>query len=157
MKAELYPLKFEPILKEKIWGGLKLVNLLGKVSDNPQVGESWEISDVEEDVSVVKNGNLKGETLRTLLEIYQADLVGKEVYEKFQNKFPLLIKFIDAQENLSVQLHPDDKLAIKRHNSFGKTEMWYIMQADKNCGIIVGFKFFILAIILINFDGAKVI
>jgi len=140
MNNELYPLKFEPILKEKIWGGRKLISYLNKVSDNQQIGESWEVSDVEEDTSIVKNGNLKGKSLRWLLSNYQADLVGNEVYRKFKNQFPLLIKFIDAQENLSVQLHPDDKLAKKQHNSFGKTEMWYIMQADKNCGIITGFK-----------------
>ncbi len=140
MSNELYPLKFTPILKEKIWGGSKLNTYLNKESNSDQIGESWEISDVEGDFSIVASGNLQGKSLRSLIEKYQSDLVGKSIYERFQNKFPLLIKFIDAKENLSVQLHPDDVLAKKRHNSFGKTEMWYIMQADEGCGIIVGFK-----------------
>ena len=140
MSKDLYPLKFKPILKEKIWGGSKLNTFLHKDSDSNQVGESWEISDVEGDFSIVAKGELQGKTLRSLIEKYQSELVGKSIYEHFQNKFPLLIKFIDAKENLSVQLHPDDVLAKKRHNSFGKTEMWYIMQADEGCGIIVGFK-----------------
>ncbi|MAN26511.1 MULTISPECIES: type I phosphomannose isomerase catalytic subunit [Mesonia] len=140
MSKDLYPLKFKPILKEKIWGGSKLNTFLHKDSDSNQVGESWEISDVEGDFSIVAKGDLQGKTLRSLIEQYQSELVGKSIYEHFQNKFPLLIKFIDAKENLSVQLHPDDVLAKKRHNSFGKTEMWYIMQADEGCGIIVGFK-----------------
>ena len=140
MSKDLYPLKFKPILKEKIWGGSKLNTFLHKDSDSNQVGESWEISDVEGDFSIVAKGDLQGKTLRSLIEKYQSELVGKSIYEHFQNKFPLLIKFIDAKENLSVQLHPDDVLAKKRHNSFGKTEMWYIMQADEGCGIIVGFK-----------------
>ncbi|MBW2960821.1 type I phosphomannose isomerase catalytic subunit [Mesonia aestuariivivens] len=137
---KLHPLKFVPILKEKIWGGEKLKNYLHKDSKGTQIGESWEISDVKGDCSIVANGSLKGKSLQELLEEYQAQLVGETIYKRFKNKFPLLIKFIDAKENLSVQLHPDDTLAKERHNSFGKTEMWYIMQADKNCGIIVGFK-----------------
>ena len=136
----LYPLKFTPILKDKIWGGTKLKTLLHKNSESNVVGESWEISDMDKDLSVVANGDLKGETLKSLIAEYKDQLVGKSIYQQFGNSFPLLIKFIDAKENLSVQLHPDDALAKKRHNSFGKTEMWYIMQADDNCGIIVGFK-----------------
>ena len=138
--AKLYPLKFQPIFKEKIWGGSKLRTLLNKEIQSNQVGESWEISDVEGDCSVVANGGLKGTSLKALIQTYKNDLVGKKIYQAFGHKFPLLIKFIDAKENLSVQLHPDDQLAQERHNSFGKTEMWYIMQADKDCGIIVGFK-----------------
>lgn len=137
---KLYPLKFSPILKEKIWGGAKLKTLLNKKSDSSIIGESWEISDIEENRSVVANGDLQGETLKNLITNFKDKLVGKSIYKQFGNNFPLLIKFIDAKENLSVQLHPDDKLAKQRHNSFGKTEMWYIMQADDNCGIIVGFN-----------------
>ena len=140
MTNTLYPIKFKPILKEKIWGGQKLNSLLSKESELPNVGESWEISDVEGDTSVVINGNLKGKSLKTLLELYKSDLIGNKNYEVFRNKFPLLIKFIDAKEDLSIQLHPNDKLAAKRHNSFGKTEMWYVMQADKNSNLIVGFN-----------------
>ena len=136
----LYPLKFNPILKDKIWGGQKLKGLLNKKSNLPNVGESWEISDVEGDTSVVSNGSLKGQSLKELLETYKGDLIGKKNYKIFGNKFPLLIKFIDAKEDLSIQLHPNDELAAKRHNSFGKTEMWYVMQADENSNLIVGFN-----------------
>jgi len=140
MKTELYPIKFRPILKDKIWGGKKLKNLLNKNSDLPNVGESWEISDVEGDISVISNGKLKGQSLKQLLVTYKEDLIGIENYRVFKNKFPLLIKFIDAKDDLSIQLHPNDELAAKRHNSFGKTEMWYVMQADDNSNLIVGFN-----------------
>lgn len=136
----LYPLKFTPILKEKIWGGTKLSEQLNKDSDSPNVGESWEISDVEGDTSIVANGRLKGESLKSLLSVYQRFLVGEKNYSVFGDKFPLLIKFIDAKEDLSIQLHPNDELAAKRHNSFGKTEMWHVMQADEGANLIVGFK-----------------
>ncbi|NLP56963.1 type I phosphomannose isomerase catalytic subunit [Lutibacter sp. B1] len=135
-----YPLKFSPILKDKLWGGDKLVTKLGKKSDLKDIGESWEISDVEGNISVVSNGSLKGKSLRDLLEIYQVELVGKHNYAHFGNNFPLLIKFIDAKQDLSVQVHPDNELSKKRHNSFGKTEMWYIMQADENARLILGFN-----------------
>ena len=136
----LYPLKFNPILKDKIWGGQKLKNLLNKLNNLPNVGESWEISDVEGDTSIVSNGILKGQSLKQILETYKADLIGLQNYRIFKNKFPLLIKFIDAKEDLSIQLHPNDELAAKRHNSFGKTEMWYVMQADDDANLIVGFN-----------------
>nr|WP_321231214.1 type I phosphomannose isomerase catalytic subunit [uncultured Psychroserpens sp.] len=140
MKNISYPLKFDPILKDKIWGGQKLKSLLNKDSNLPNVGESWEISDVEGDTSIVSNGNLKGQTLKQLLDEYKADLIGEKNYNIFGNKFPLLIKFIDAKQDLSIQLHPNDELAAKRHNSFGKTEMWYVMQADDDSNLIVGFN-----------------
>lgn len=132
--------KFEPILKEKIWGGEKLVKLLEKKSTKTNVGESWEISDVEGDTSVVVNGELKGKNLKELIASFKGDLVGEKVYKEFGDKFPLLIKFIDAKEALSIQLHPHDDLAKERHNSFGKTEMWYVMQADEKANLIVGFQ-----------------
>ncbi len=135
-----YPIRFEPILKDKIWGGQKLKTLLNKSSDLSNIGESWEISDVDGDTSIVKNGSLEGRNLKSLLETYKGDLIGDKNYETFGNKFPLLIKFIDAKEHLSIQLHPNDDLAAKRHNSFGKTEMWYVMQADENSNLIVGFN-----------------
>jgi mannose-6-phosphate isomerase len=135
-----YPIKFEPILKEKIWGGEKLATLLNKKSDKKNIGESWEISGVHKDVSIVANGKLKGQSLENLIVIYRDALVGKKVFREFSYEFPLLIKFIDAKEALSIQLHPDDALAKERHNSFGKTEMWYVMQADKDSNLIVGFK-----------------
>ncbi len=138
--SKLYPLKFEPILKEKIWGGEKLHKVLHKKSTKKNIGESWEVSDVEGDVSIVVNGDFKGKSLQDLIKIYKAELVGERVYSQFEDKFPLLIKFIDAKEALSIQLHPNDALAKERHNSFGKTEMWYVMQADKEGNLIVGFK-----------------
>ncbi len=133
-------IKFEPILKDKIWGGEKLASLLNKQSKRKDIGESWEISDVEGDTSMVTNGHLKGKNLKELISEFKADLVGEKIYTHFGEKFPLLIKFIDAKEALSIQLHPNDTLAEERHNSFGKTEMWYVMQADKNANLIVGFQ-----------------
>jgi len=140
MLEPLYPVKFKPILKEKIWGGQKLVSLLNKKSELNNIGESWEISDVEGDVSIIENGNLKGWSLKKMLECYNSDLIGFKNYKVFENKFPLLIKFIDARDDLSVQLHPNDKLAKERHNSFGKTEMWYVMQAEEDANLIVDFN-----------------
>ena len=135
-----YPIKFEPILKEKIWGGEKLVTLLNKQSIKKKIGESWEISDIKGDMSRVANGSLRGKSLQDLMVGFRGDLLGKKVFNKFSYNFPLLIKFIDAKEALSIQLHPHDSLAKKRHDSFGKTEMWYVMQADKGSNLIVGFK-----------------
>lgn len=140
MSIILYPLKFQPILKDKIWGGQKLNQILNKQSDLPNIGESWEISDVEGDTSVVINGLLQGQTLKQLVQTYKEVLVGQKNFDVFGEKFPLLIKFIDAKEDLSIQLHPNDELAAKRHNSFGKTEMWYVMQADDDANLIVGFN-----------------
>ena len=140
MGHKLYPLKFRPILKEKIWGGQKLKTLLNKPSNLPNVGESWEISDVEGDTSIVSNGSLQGQSLKDILVTYASDLIGHKNHKQFGNKFPLLIKFIDAKADLSIQLHPNDELAGKRHNSFGKTEMWYVMQADTDSNLIVGFN-----------------
>ncbi|WP_440066160.1 type I phosphomannose isomerase catalytic subunit [Tenacibaculum discolor] len=132
-------LRFTPILKQKIWGGKKLNQLFHKNSDGSNIGESWEISDVDGDESIVSNGNLKGRTLRSLLREYKYDLVGNYVYKTFGKQFPLLIKFIDAKEVLSIQVHPDDDLA-GLQESYGKTEMWYVMQADEEASIIIGFK-----------------
>lgn len=137
---ELYPLLFTPILKDRIWGGTKLKTDLGKDIPTQTTGESWELSAVEGDVSVVSNGAYKGKALTELIETYPDALLGKKVHKQFGSKFPLLFKFLDAQQDLSIQVHPDDELAKKRHNSFGKTEMWYVMQADEGARIIVGFK-----------------
>lgn len=138
---ELYPLKFQPILKDKIWGGEKLGKVLAKPTEGSKIaGESWEISGVEGDISVVSEGPLTGKNLVELIDEFQGDLVGENVFTKFGNKFPLLIKFIDANDDLSIQVHPDDELAGKRHNSFGKTEMWYVVDAEKDATLISGFK-----------------
>lgn len=135
----LYPLKFEPILKHRIWGGSKLKTILGK-KEGKQIGESWELSGVEGDVSVVSNGKLQGISLNDLIEKYKEDLLGKEVYQSHPKTFPLLFKFIDALEVLSVQVHPGDRLAEERHQSYGKTEMWYILQSRPESELLIGFK-----------------
>ncbi len=137
---ELYPLKFKPILKERLWGGTKLKDVLGKPITSNITGESWELSGVEGDISEVGNGPLEGKTLKQLIMSHGDKLLGKSVIERFGKDFPILIKFIDAKQDLSIQLHPNDQLAKERHNSFGKTEMWYIMDADPGANLIVGFN-----------------
>lgn len=141
MSLAVYPLIFEPILKDRIWGGTKLKTDLGK-TDLPTetTGESWELSAVEGDVSVVNNGVYKGKPLTDILAQYPEEVLGTKVHKQFGTQFPLLFKFLDANKTLSIQVHPNDELAKKRHNSFGKTEMWYVMQADEGSRIIVGFK-----------------
>lgn len=137
---KLYPLQFEPILKERIWGGEKLKTLLHKPITSAITGESWELSTVEGDVSIVANGEWKGKSLTEVINSFPDEILGTAVHIRFGKQFPLLFKYLDAREDLSIQVHPNDELAKKRHNSFGKTEMWYIMQADDNARIIVGFK-----------------
>ncbi len=137
----LGPLKFMPLFKNKIWGGDKIHTILKHdFSPLPNCGELWAISGVKGNESVVAEGPLEGNTLNEVLEVYMSDLVGENVYEYFQNEFPLLIKFIDANDWLSVQVHPDDDLANERGLDSGKTEMWYIIQADDNAQIIKGFS-----------------
>ena len=136
-----YPFKFRPILKEKIWGGHKLKSELNKdFSSAENCGESWEISGVDDNISVVKDGPLIGTSLTKLIDTYKGDLVGEKVFKDAGNEFPLLVKFIDANQDLSIQVHPNDELAKKRHQSLGKTEMWYIFQADPGARLIVGFN-----------------
>ncbi len=135
-----YPLVFEPIFKERIWGGNKLKEFLNKSFDGQQIGESWELSTVANDISVVANGAFKGLNLNQLIDKYPAEILGVNSIQNFGHHFPLLFKFLDAKEDLSIQVHPNDKLAKERHKSFGKTEMWYVMQADENARLVVGFK-----------------
>jgi mannose-6-phosphate isomerase len=137
---KLYPLQFEPILKERIWGGTKLKTILHKPITSTITGESWEIATVENDVSIVANGLLKGKSLNELINESPEAVLGTNVFAQFGKQFPLLFKYLDAREDLSIQVHPNDELAKKRHNSFGKTEMWYVLQADAESRIIVGFK-----------------
>lgn len=137
----LYPLIFEPILKDKIWGGEKLQTILNKdCGTSKNCGESWELSDVEGNSSIVTNGVLKGTSLSELLKLYPNQLLGESVHNIYRNKFPLLVKFIDANQDLSIQVHPGDELAKKRHNCPGKTEMWYLVDADKDTELIAGFS-----------------
>ena len=140
MNTSFYPLTFYPILKERIWGGTKLKTYLNKPITSDITGESWEISTVENDVSIVANGNFEGKSLNDLINDYPEARLGTKVYAQFGKQFPLLFKYLDAREDLSIQLHPNDALAKKRHHSFGKTEMWYVMQADEDASLIVGFK-----------------
>ncbi len=140
MDIKTYPLQFYPIFKERIWGGTKLKTVLNKPIISGITGESWELSTVEGDVSVVSNGDLKGNSLNDLINLDPEAILGTDVYKRFGKQFPLLFKYLDAREDLSIQVHPNDELAKKRHNSFGKTEMWYVLQADEDARIIVGFK-----------------
>jgi len=137
---QFYPLRFNPIFKDRIWGGTKLKTVFNKQILSEKTGESWEISTVPNDVSIINNGFFKDKNLNELISEYPNEILGTTVYKQFGKQFPLLFKFLDAQQDLSIQVHPNDELAAKRHNSFGKTEMWYIMQADENARIIVGFK-----------------
>ncbi len=136
----IHPLKFRPILKERLWGGTKLKEVFGKPIESDITGESWELSTVKGDISVVANGSLEGKSLLDLIDSNAEELLGKSVVERFGKEFPILIKFIDAKQDLSIQLHPNDALAKERHDSFGKTEMWYIMDADPKAELIVGFN-----------------
>lgn len=136
----MYPLKFEPILKQTLWGGEKIIPFKHLNETLSNVGESWEVSAVEGSESVVANGPDKGMTLPEMVRRYKEELVGESNYTRFGDKFPLLIKFIDAKLDLSIQVHPDDVLAKKRHNSFGKNEMWYVISADPGAKLISGFS-----------------
>ena len=138
--SELYPLKFETVLKEKVWGGNALVTHYNKkYSGSAGIGESWELSAVADNLSVVSNGFLAGNNIEEIIEVYMGDITGDSVYEKFGNEFPLLIKFIEARQDLSVQVHPGNELARKRHNAYGKTEMWYILENERDSKIYTGF------------------
>jgi mannose-6-phosphate isomerase len=140
-KKYLYPLKFDTLFKEKIWGGSKIRDVLGKdFAPLKNCGETWEISGVKGNLSKVSEGPLMGMTIPEITSIFKEEFVGKKVYQQFGNEFPLLVKFIDAAEDLSIQVHPNDKLAHKRHNSLGKTEMWHVFQADQGAKLISGFK-----------------
>lgn len=138
--TSLYPIIFEPLFVYRIWGGTKLRDVLSKDFIGDHIGESWEISDVKDNKTVVSQGELQGKTLTELIEMYGASLLGSDVITRFGNEFPLLVKCIDAKTPLSIQVHPDNEVALKRHNSRGKNEMWYIMQADTDAEITIGFK-----------------
>ncbi|MDR0394037.1 MAG: class I mannose-6-phosphate isomerase [Tannerella sp.] len=136
----LYPLTFKPIFKEILWGGTDIPPYKGLPPDARKIGESWELSHVEQNFSVVDNGSLKGKTIDELIRTYEAQLLGTKVFRRSGHTFPLLIKFIDARDNLSVQVHPNDELAGKRHNSLGKTEMWYVVKAAPDAILYSGFS-----------------
>lgn len=137
----LYPLKFKPLFKERIWGGEALRTAMGKaLPEGKKIGESWELSGVDGDISKVVNGKLKGNDIQELIEVYMGELVGDKTYAEYGLEFPLLIKLIDAQDVLSIQVHPGDELARERHDSYGKTEMWYVIDAAPGASLYMGFK-----------------
>lgn len=139
--SELYPLKFNTVLKEKVWGGNALVSQYNKGPHTSlRIGESWELSGVSDNQSVISNGFLAGNNIEELIEVYMGDITGDAIFEEFGNEFPLLIKFIEAQKDLSIQVHPGNDLAKKRHKAFGKTEMWYILESKPGSKIYTGFR-----------------
>ena len=133
-KVELYPLKFAPIYKSKIWGGTRIHEYKGLSSSASDIGESWEISPMDGEVSVVSEGALQGKDLATLVNDYGVELLGEEVINRYGHTFPLLIKLIYANDDLSIQVHPNDEYASDKHDCKGKTEMWYMLRtAPKAC------------------------
>lgn len=140
----LYPLKFKPRIKERIWGGSAILqkrkSACARLPKDKLYGESWDLSSVKGDVSVATNGFLKGNNLEELIEVYMGDLVGEGNFERYGTLFPLLIKYLDCNDRLSVQVHPDDELAEERHSSYGKTEAWYVADCKPGAAIYLGFK-----------------
>lgn len=142
MEKKLYPLIFHPEAKIKPWGGHALVRKLGKefpIDEHEKIGESWEIADMGTVDSVIKNGWLAGNTISELMETYMERLVGERVFDAYGIQFPLLIKFLDIQGKLSIQIHPDDSTAAERYDSLGKKEIWYVLDAQKDAKIYLGF------------------
>ena len=141
MQTVLYPLKFKPIIKDKIWGGHKIKDVLGMdYGPLPNCGEVWLLSGLWDEQSEVINGDFEGDEINDLVETFMGDLVGESVFDKYGEQFPLLLKIIDANDWLSVQVHPDDELAEKRDLGNGKTEMWYVIQAEKDAKLVMGFN-----------------
>ena len=140
VKVPLYPLRFEPIYKTTIWGGDKILALKDMQPNGENLGESWEVSGVQDNVSVVADGYLKGTSLTELIQKYKEIFVGETVYQRYGNQFPLLFKFIDAHDDLSVQVHPDDEIARKHCQSNGKTEFWYVIDAEEGSSLYAGLK-----------------
>ena len=133
-------IKFRPILKQVLWGGNKIIPFKQLDANMEQVGESWEVSGVKDNESIVANGQYEGMKLNDLVALMKGDLVGKENYERFGNEFPLLIKFIDASKQLSIQVHPNDEQAKAKGLKRGKTEMWYIMESAPDATLLSGLK-----------------
>ena len=135
-----YPLSFKPISTYRIWGGNQLKTLYNKPFEGNNIGESWELSTVQNNISVIENGEFSGLNIKELIQKHPEDILGKKVFERFGYNFPLLFKLIDAADNLSIQVHPNDEVAKAKHNSLGKTEMWYVLHAEPNAEIVAGFK-----------------
>ena len=140
----MYPIKFKPILKQHIWGGDALLEMKKgqriRVDKSKVYGESWDVSGIDGNISVISNGFFKGNNLQEAIEVYRGEIVGESVFERFGLSFPLLLKTLHCKDKTSVQVHPDDDLAAERHNSCGKTEMWYIVSAEPDATLYIGFK-----------------
>ena len=137
---KLYPLLFEPNLHEVVWGGNQLKPYKGLEPSDEPIGESWEVSTVPTSTSVICNGEYKGRDLITVINEQSENILGKKVNEKYQGKLPLLVKFIDAKRDLSIQVHPNDQMAMRVHGKMGKSEMWYVIKADEGAHLYAGFK-----------------
>ena len=137
----LYPLRFKKVFIDKIWGGDALENVLGMdIPAGRKIGESWEISAHSHGMSIVENGELAGKTLQEVLDEYKGELVGDKVYNEYKNLFPLLIKYLDVNDRLSIQVHPSDEYAMKHENELGKSESWYVIEASDDAKLILGMK-----------------
>ena len=138
---KLYPLKFKKVFKEKIWGGRSFSEKLNMTLPTEELyGESWEVSSHKNGMSAVENGRLEGKTLEDLFLEYKGDFVGENIYSKYGEKFPLLIKYLDINDRLSVQVHPSDEYALRVEGEFGKSESWYILEASEDAKLIMGLK-----------------
>ena len=137
----LYPMKFKKVFIEKVWGGREFETKLNMtLPENKNIGESWEVSAHPNGMSIVENGPLAGKTLQEVYDEYKGKLVGEKVYNEYGQRFPLLIKYLDVNDRLSIQVHPSDEVALKKHNEFGKSESWYIMEASDDATLILGMK-----------------
>ena len=140
----MYPIKFKPILKQHIWGGETLLEMKKgqsvRVDRSKVYGESWDVSGIDGDISVISNGFFKGNNLQEAIEVYMGEIVGESVFERYGLSFPLLLKTLHCKDRTSVQVHPDDDLAAERHDSCGKTEMWYVVIAEPGATLYIGFK-----------------
>ena len=137
---KLYPFLFEPNLHSVVWGGNQLRPYKGLTPSQEPIGESWEVSAVPSSTSIISNGECKGRKLTDVIDEYPEAILGKAVNEKYGGKLPLLVKFIDAKRDLSIQVHPNDEMAQREHGKMGKSEMWYVIKADEGAHLYAGFK-----------------
>jgi len=136
----LYPLLFEPILHQVVWGGHRLRPYKGLMPSDEPIGESWEVSAVPSSISIISNGRWAGRDLVSVIEENPSEILGRAVFSKYGAHLPLLVKFIDAERDLSIQVHPNDAMARRLHGKSGKSEMWYVIKADEGSFLYAGFK-----------------